>query len=98
MAPFGRPVQTEKEPFSLNRSPLASQFGLKWPLTRYTVNPDGWTVHPRSPAHLPPPSRLLFANIVDVHAGAPCAVACCQLLCSLLLHPIHRRLLSKRSG
>ncbi|GMN61080.1 hypothetical protein TIFTF001_030168 [Ficus carica] len=59
------------------------EFGLKWPLTRYTVNPDGWTVHPRSPAHLPPPSRLLFANIVDVHAGAhvllrvvSCSVRC----------------------
>ncbi|GMN67156.1 hypothetical protein TIFTF001_036314 [Ficus carica] len=83
-APFGRPVQTEKEPFSLNRSPLASQFGLKWPLTRYTVNPDGWTVHPRSPTHLPPPSRPLFANIVDVHAGAHVLlrVVSCFVRCS----------------
>ncbi|GMN59979.1 hypothetical protein TIFTF001_029078, partial [Ficus carica] len=83
-ASFGRPVQTVKEPFSLNRSPLASQFGLKWPLTRYTVNPDGWTVHPRSPAHLPPPSRLLFANIVDVHAGAHVLlrVVSCSVRCS----------------
>ncbi|GMN35872.1 hypothetical protein TIFTF001_042306 [Ficus carica] len=83
-APFGRPVQTEKEPFSLNRSPLASQFGLKWPLTRYTVNEHGWTVHPHSPAHLPPPSRLLFANIVDVHAGAHVLlrVVSCSVRCS----------------
>ncbi|GMN51864.1 hypothetical protein TIFTF001_021014 [Ficus carica] len=105
---FGRPVQTEKEPFSLNRSPLASQFGLKWPLTRYTVNPDGWTVHPCSPAYLPPPSRLLFANIVDVHTGShvllrvvSCSVRCCSIPstgCCLAGAPVSGPLSSLRFG
>ena len=82
--PFGQPVQTEEFAFVSNRRRLVPQFGLKWHLTRYTGNPPGWTVHPRSPAILAPPSRPLFANIVDVHAGAHVLlpVVSCSARCS----------------